>query len=72
MTSFLKEFRLAAWQTPRMYFAPLIGALKAIQVEAHELAAEGVQKKEKNTFGKARIGARTYGKKQKRRVKAFG
>ncbi|MGF7208423.1 hypothetical protein GGE65_003008 [Skermanella aerolata] len=72
MTSFLKEFLLAAWQTPRMYFAPLIGALKAIQVEAHELAAEGVQKKEKNTFGKARIGARTYGKKQKRRVKAFG
>jgi hypothetical protein len=72
MTSFLKEFRLAARQTPRMYFAPLIGALKAIQVEAHDLATKSTGMEKKRTFSKARIGTRTYGKKQKRRFKAFG
>jgi hypothetical protein len=31
--AFLHEFNQAAKQGPRMYFAPLVGAIKAIRVE---------------------------------------
>jgi hypothetical protein len=33
MKAFLHEFNQAAKQGPRMYFAPLVGAIKAIRVE---------------------------------------
>ena len=33
MKAFMREFNEAAKQGPRMYFAPLVGAIKAIQVE---------------------------------------
>lgn len=33
MNAIVKELKSAAMQSPRIYFAPLIGALKAVKVE---------------------------------------
>jgi hypothetical protein len=40
MKAFLREFNEAARQGPRIYFAPLVGAIKAIQVEIRRPAVK--------------------------------
>ena len=36
-TTFCKEFVIAAKQGPRLYFAPLVGAIKAVREEAQRI-----------------------------------
>lgn len=36
-TTFYKEFVIAAKQGPRLYFAPLVGAIKAVREEAQRI-----------------------------------
>lgn len=38
MNRVLKEVRLAAYEAPRIYFAPLVGAVKEMRRQMHLLA----------------------------------
>lgn len=40
MNKFLHEFRIAAHQAPRLYFAPLAGVIRAIRAEWQRLDRE--------------------------------
>lgn len=40
MNAFLHEFRIAARQAPRLYFAPLIGVIRALRAEWRRLDRE--------------------------------
>ena len=41
MSKFIKEFTRAAKETPKMYFAPLIGAFQAVKREVQAGSSEG-------------------------------
>lgn len=41
MSNFIKEFARAAKRTPRMYFAPLVGAFQAVKCELRVEPSDG-------------------------------
>lgn len=40
MSEFRREFTLAAKQAPRLFFAPLMGAINAVRKEYHRIQSD--------------------------------
>lgn len=57
MSTFSREFFKAAMETPRMFFAPLIGAIDAI---SREFTSAEEKKKKKNKQGDIVVSAHSY------------
>jgi hypothetical protein len=71
MTSFLQEFRAAARRTPRIYFAPIIGAFKAIRAESQRMDPLAVRLEKKAIFDSDNAKPKAYRANRNRKFSAF-